>query len=128
MRSTYLLVCLLHEHWHVRSGELEERWFSSVVHVGWLGRDVVSQVLGKVVGGHSLSKNCLEVFFFAEAFERKTAWKSKPDFMCRSEKLAVRVVNAKTCFCFCLSVLFNFERTRSASQNLVIRRQNFVII
>ena len=33
-----------------------------VVHVGGLGRDVVSQVLGNVAGGHSISKDCLEVF------------------------------------------------------------------
>ena len=46
----------------VRSGELEERWFSSVVHVGgaWKGCSL-SQVLGNVAGGHSMSKNCLEV-------------------------------------------------------------------
>ena len=32
------------------------------MHVGGLGRDVVSQVVGNIAGGHSMSKNCLEVF------------------------------------------------------------------
>ena len=32
------------------------------MHVGGLGRDVVSQVLGNVAGGYSISKNCLEYF------------------------------------------------------------------
>ena len=34
---------------------------SSVVLVGGPGRDVVSQVLGNVAGGHTMSQNCLEV-------------------------------------------------------------------
>ena len=32
------------------------------MHVGGPGRDVVSQVLGNVAGGHTMSQNCPEVF------------------------------------------------------------------
>ena len=32
--------------------------------MGGPGRDVVSQVLGNVAGGHTISQNCLEVFSF----------------------------------------------------------------
>ena len=46
----------------VRSGELEERRFSSVVHVGGPGRDVVSKVLGNVAGGHTMSRTARKYF------------------------------------------------------------------
>ena len=55
--------------------------FLGIVHVGGLGRDVVSQVLGNVAGGHSISKDCLEVpYFLLEAREgqpmvaRSSSW------------------------------------------------------
>ena len=56
---------------------------------------------------------------------RKTSWKSKPGFMCRSQKPAVRsrVVDAKACFSFWFFSLFCLER--SALQNLARRRQLF---
>ena len=49
------------------------------MHVGGLGRDVVSQVLGNVAVGHSISKNCWK-YFLLEAREgqpmvaRSSSW------------------------------------------------------
>ena len=63
---------------NVRGGGLEEKWFSSVLHVGGLVRDVVSQVVGKK-SGHSMSKNCLGVFP-SQCQGRPTYGKGRPSF------------------------------------------------
>ena len=53
---------------------------------------------------------------------RKTSWKSKPGFMCRSQKPAVRVVDAKACFSFWFFICFVFRLQTSDFRDIYLNR------